>query len=107
MRLLARDHAQLRSALKALGLHVPARVAQDCVACRREAGEVRHLAARHEAHAANGGQAQQVTHPIGGDLLGDGQCGRRDVSAPFWSQADVSQSAATATGSAPPMTKPK
>ena len=63
VRLLAGDHAHRRRALQAVGLDVPAGVAQDRVARRRQAGEVRHLAARDEADAAAGREPEQVAHP--------------------------------------------
>ena len=70
-----------RSALKTPRFHVPARIAQDRVPCRRQAREVRHLAARDNPHAAIGRQAQQVAHPAGSDLVRDRQRRRRLVDA--------------------------
>ena len=73
MHLLAGEHAQRRRARQAIALHVPARVQQNGVARSGKAGEVRHLAAGDEADAARRRQAQQLTHPAPGGLLGDGQ----------------------------------
>ena len=56
---------------------------------------------------ASAGRAEHLEQPRRGDLLDDGRGRRQDIRSAFWSHADVSQSAATAAGSAPPMTKPK
>ena len=97
-----------RRALQPVGLDVPAGVAQHRVAGRRQAGEVRHLAAGDEADAAARGQPEQLAHPAGRDLLGDRQRrGRRRSRRRSGPRRRSSQSAATATGSAPPMTNPK
>ena len=74
MGLFTCDHAQGRSALQAVGLHIPPRLAQDGESRRREAGEVGHLATRDETHAAAGRETQHVANPGSGHFLGDGKC---------------------------------
>jgi hypothetical protein len=67
--------------LQALRLHVPPGVAEDSVTRRGEAREVRHLAAGNEVDPAAGGQAEQLAHPAGRDLLDDRQRRGGDVPA--------------------------
>ena len=57
--------------------------------------------------AGAGRQAEQLLHPAATVCSAAAAAGDITCRPTFWSHADVSQSAATATGSAPPVTKPK
>jgi len=77
VRTLLDDDAHRRCAEQPVRLGVPAGRAQHLVPGRGQAGEVRHLTARHEADRGCRWQTQQVDQPLGGDLFSDSHAGRR------------------------------
>ena len=81
VRLGADDHLDLRSAEQAALLDVPTRAPQHGVACRREAGGVRHLAAGDEADARRGRETEQTQQPAGGHVLDHRRGRTEDVEA--------------------------
>jgi hypothetical protein len=103
----ADHHLDLRCVEQAAGSDVPAGPLERRLPRRREAGEVCHLAAGHQAVAGVGRQAEEVDQPLADGSSTTDAAGPATYSPAFWSQAEVSQSAATAAGRAPPMTKPK
>ena len=76
VRFRAGDDVHTRRAGQPVLLHVPTGAAQHGVARRGERGEVRHLAAGHEADAGGAREVENVEEPLGGDLLADGVRGR-------------------------------
>ena len=81
MRLLAREHADLRRAGQALLLDVPAHPVQHVVARRGERGRVRHLRSGHEGERLHAREPEQVGEPGARRLLGDGRGRAGDVEA--------------------------
>ena len=81
VRLGADDDVDARRAVEAVRLHVPAHFAQDAVPRRGERGEVRHLAAGHEADAGAAREAEELEEPRRGDLLADRVRRRRGEEA--------------------------
>ena len=78
---VADDDADRRRALKAVRLDVPSLAAQQFMPCRRERGEVRHVAAGDETDAAGGRHPQQIDQPRARHFL-DHRGGRgEDVEA--------------------------
>ena len=77
------------------------------VAGGREAGDVRHLAAGHERERRVAAEAQQFSTQRPATSSSDRRGGGGSARPAFWSHARTSQSAASAAGQAPPMTKPK
>ena len=69
MNFAADQHAHARGALQPLGFHVPSGAMQHLVARGREAGEVRHVAAGHEAHSGRGRQSEQLHNPPRDDVF--------------------------------------
>ena len=67
----ADQHAQAGRALQPVGFDVPAGGREHRVARRREARDVRHLAAGDKTDAARRGHAEELDHPAGRDRLGD------------------------------------
>jgi hypothetical protein len=65
-------------ASQAVGLDIPAGGAQYEMACRRQRGEVSHLAAGNEPYGRTGRQTEQRLEPAAGHLLhhGRARCGR-------------------------------
>jgi hypothetical protein len=59
-----------------VGLDIPAGGTQYEMACRRQRGEVSHLAAGDKPHGRTGGQAEQRLEPAAGHLLDDGSARR-------------------------------
>ncbi len=97
-----------RRAGEAVGGEVPPGPAQHRVARGRQAGEVRHRAAGDEPDGALGGQARAGRAASADATSSTAVCAGVTVRRPeFWSHALTSQSAASAAGCEPPMTKPK
>ena len=71
------------------------------------AGEVRRGGAGHEPDRGLVREPEQVEQPGGRDVLHRGVRRGEPRSPQFWSQALTSQSAASAAGCVPPITKPK
>ena len=72
VRLLADHDVHEGRAREAVLLDVPARAREHGVSARGQAGEVRHLTAGHEAHAAGGGEAEELEQPARGHLFRHG-----------------------------------
>jgi hypothetical protein len=67
------QHADRRGAGEAVGVQVPARLHEYLVSRGRQAGEVRHGGAGHEADIGVRGEAEELQQPSGRTLLdGDG-----------------------------------
>ena len=81
VRLVGGDHPHRRSAVKAIRLDIPARVPEHGVASGREAGEVRHLTAGDEPDPVLRRQAEDLTDPAAGHLLGHRERRCRRVAA--------------------------
>ena len=79
--LLAADDTDRRRARQAVLLDVPAGRAQHAVACRGEAGEVRHLAAGDEAVGDGRRQAEQLDEPGARNFLDHRRARPADVEA--------------------------
>jgi hypothetical protein len=107
VRLGARDDPQPRRALQSLGRDIPAGVGEHRVTSRRQAGEVGRLTAVTNLTPLAAGRPRRSRTQPAATTSATVSAEATGVPPQFWSQADVSQSAATATGSAPPMTKPK
>ena len=103
----AADHPDRRGTLEAVLLDVPARRTQHGATGRGQRGEVGHRGAAHEADGGPSGQAEELDQPFRGHLLDDSGRGVPRYKPTFWSQVEVSQSAASAAGTDPPITKPK
>ncbi len=67
--LVADDDRQARRALQAVALDVPAGAAQHLVASGRQARDVGHVAAGHEAHAGRGREPEQFEQPAADDVF--------------------------------------
>ena len=73
-----------------------------------ERADVGHLRAARQPAACAVGQAEQLACTHASTVVSAAAAAGDIVCSPaFWSHAEVSQSAASAAGSAPPVTKPK
>ena len=107
VRLRADHDFDLGAPVEAAGLDVPAEALRESMAGGGQGREIGRLAAGDEADARAGGQAEEFAQPAAAASSAT-EFGWRDTNRPaFWSQVEVSQSAATVTGSVPPTTKPK
>jgi len=72
----AADNVDVRRALQAVDVDVPAVLAEHGVAGDGQRGEVGHLRAGHQANAGFRRQAEQIEQPFGDDFFDEGGCGR-------------------------------
>ena len=105
--LLADDDGHLGGARQSVVLDVPANSAQHVMASRSQAGEVRHHRPGHETDRGSSGQTEQVEQPRPATRSTPAAAGDEARRPAFWSQVEVSQSAARAAGKPPPITQPK
>ena len=105
--LLAGNDPQARSALEAGLGEVPAVALEHRTTGGGEGRQMGRLASGHEGERGVGRQSQNVLQPGPRDLLDRRRRRCRERETAFWSQAETSQSAASAAGSVPPITNPK
>ena len=106
--LVADDKADRRGTREPVGLDIPTCRRQHMVPSRGERRRVGHLAAGDKSKRRLGWQTEQVEHPTAGDLLDHrGRRARREQARCFGPKPVTNQSAASAAGNAPPITKPK
>ena len=73
----------------------------------RQAGERRHVASGHEADGGVSGKRKETLQPVPSDFFDDGRAGRHDSEASILIPGGREESAPSAAGCVPPMTKPK
>ena len=107
MPLAAGDDADRRRAGETVALDVPAGRGEHVVPRRCESSRVRPWAPVTKPARDAGREAEQLGEPPAATASAAAAAGEATTEKPFWSHAVATQSAATAAGSALPMTKPK